>query len=89
MGLDNVVRSRVLTTVLSQGFYSNCTESCGCPIPGGAQGQVGWDLGSLSWRGADSPQHGLGWMGFKVSSNPPHSITPRSHERAGGKDEPF
>jgi len=26
-----------------------CPESCGCPIPGDAQGQVGWALGSLSW----------------------------------------
>jgi len=24
-------------------------SSCGCPIPGGAQGQVEWALGSLSW----------------------------------------
>lgn len=27
-------------------------ESRGCPIPGAAQGQLGWVLGSLSWRGA-------------------------------------
>jgi len=26
--------------------------SCGCPIPGGAQGRVGWALGSLSWWAA-------------------------------------
>jgi len=34
-----------------------------CPIPGGAQGHVGWALGSLSWWGATSPQHGVrsGW----------------------------
>jgi len=31
-------------------------EGCGCPIPGGAQGQVGWALGSLSWWG--QPAHG-------------------------------
>jgi len=23
-------------------------RSCGCPIPGGVQGRVGWALGSLS-----------------------------------------
>jgi len=31
-------------------WYS-CSESCGCPIPGGAQGQVGWAQGSQSWWG--------------------------------------
>ena len=35
-------------------------ESCGCPIPGGAQGQVGWALGSLSLWGATSPWQGVG-----------------------------
>jgi len=24
-------------------------RSCGCPIPGGVQGQVGWAPGTLSW----------------------------------------
>ena len=37
-----------------------CPESCGCPIPGGVQGQVGWALGSLSWWVAASPWQGLG-----------------------------
>jgi len=31
-----------------------------CPIPGGAQGQVGWALDSLSWWGAIGPWQGLG-----------------------------
>ena len=31
-------------------------RSCVCPIPGGAQAQVGWALGSLSWWG--QPAHG-------------------------------
>jgi len=26
-----------------------------CPIPGGAQGQVGWGPGQLSWWGAALP----------------------------------
>jgi len=40
-----------------------CQETCGCHIPGGAQGQVGWALGSLSWWVAASPwqQVGTGW----------------------------
>jgi len=40
-----------------------CPESCECPIPGGAQGQVGWALGSLSWWGAALPTAavGTGW----------------------------
>jgi len=40
-----------------------CPEGCGCLIPGGAQGQVGWALGSLSWWGSISPwqEVGLGW----------------------------
>jgi len=47
--------------------------SCGCPIPGGAQGQVGWALGSCS--GGEHPAHGGGWnwMIFKVPSNLSHS----------------
>ena len=34
-------------------------QSCGCPIPGGAQGH-GWALSSLSWWGANSPRQGVG-----------------------------
>jgi len=30
-------------------------RSCGCPIPGCTQGQVGWGLGQLSWWGAALP----------------------------------
>ena len=33
-------------------------------------------LGSLSWRGAPSPQQGLELGGFKVPSNPSHSMFP-------------
>ena len=35
-----------------------------CPTPGGAQGQVGRALGSLSWWGAPSPWQGLGLGGL-------------------------
>lgn len=37
-----------------------------CPIPAGSQGQ---DV-----VGAAFPGQGWNWMGFKVSSNPTHSI---------------
>ena len=45
--------------------------SCVCPIPGGAQGQVGWGPGQPDLVGG-SPAHGRGWhwVGFKVPSNP-------------------
>jgi len=45
-----------------------------CPIPGGAQGQVGWALGSLSWW--RQPAHGRGssWGGDQVPSNPIRSV---------------
>ena len=33
-------------------------QSCGCPIPRGAQGQVEWALGSLSWE-ATQPTTGV------------------------------
>jgi len=35
-------------------------RSCGCPIPGGAQGQVRWGPGQLIWWVAASPQQGFG-----------------------------
>jgi len=52
-----------------------CPEKLWCPIPGGAQGQVGWALGSLSWWGtALFIAQGWGWMGFEVPSYPSHSV---------------
>jgi len=43
------VRKKLFTmgTVMS---WHCCPESCGCSTPEGAQGQIGWTLGSLSWR---------------------------------------
>ena len=32
-----------------------CPESCGCPIPGGAQGQSGWDPGQPERVGGNRP----------------------------------
>ena len=50
-------------------------RSCGCPIPGGTQGQVGWGPGQPGLVGG-VPAHvrGCNWMGFKVPSNPNHSV---------------
>ena len=44
--------------------WHSCPESCGCPIPRGAQGHVGWALGSVSWWGARGQQQGLGLGGL-------------------------
>jgi len=40
--------------------WHSCPEICGCPIPGGAQGQAGWALGSPSWWVAALPTAGVG-----------------------------
>jgi len=50
-------------------------QSCGCPIPGGTKGQVGWALDSLSWWRAALPMvGGWNWVTFTDSSNPSHSV---------------
>jgi len=36
-----------------------CPESCGCPIPGGAQGQVGWCPGQPELVGGSQPMAGV------------------------------
>jgi len=53
-------------------------KGCGCPIPGGVQGQVGWgpgqpglvngEVGDLAWLG------GWRFMILEVSFNPDHSV---------------
>ena len=50
-------------------------EKLWCPIPGGAQGQVGWGPGQPELVGG-SPAHGRGWgwVGFELPSNPNHSV---------------
>ena len=35
------------------------SESCGCPIPGGAQGQVGWGVGQSDPVGGSQTSGGL------------------------------
>lgn len=61
--------------VLYAGWYSACfwcfAQSCGCPIPKGAEGH-GWDSGQPELVGAASPQQGWNDMGMKVLSNPSH-----------------
>jgi len=52
------VRRKFFTQKVVRPWHS-CPESCGCSIPGGAHGQVGWALHSLSWWGATSPWQGV------------------------------
>ena len=55
-------------------------RSCGCPIPGGVQGQVGWGLrlpGLVLNVEVGSPACGRGcWslVNLEVPSNPSHSV---------------
>jgi len=55
--------------------WHSCPEKLWCPIPGGAQGQVGWGPGQPELVGG-SPAHGRGWggVGFEVPSSPNHSV---------------
>jgi len=54
---------------------TGCPESCGCPIRGNSQGQVGWGPGQPNPVGGNQPMAGSwDWMGFKVPSNPNHSV---------------
>ena len=55
-------------------------RSCECPIPGGAQGQVGWTLGSMSWWGAALPMAG-GWN-CVIFMVPSHSVIHKVCHRA-------
>ena len=56
------VRVKFFTQRVVRRWHS-CPEKLWCPIPGGAQGQVGWGPGQLSWWGAALPmaQGGDGW----------------------------
>ncbi len=52
-------------------------RSCGCPIPGGVQGQVGSDLGQpnlVAGNPAHSTKVGSGWS--LGPSNLNHSVVP-------------
>ena len=76
---SNLDRSSVSTvSTLFRKFFTQragrpwhcCPKGCGCPIPGGAQGWVGWALGSLTWWGAPSPQQGVGLDGLYIFFQP-------------------
>ena len=71
-GLD--VRTKFITQRVVRPWHS-CPWSCGCPIPGGAQGRVGWGPGQPELVGGQ-PAHGrgLGLVGSEVPSNPNHSM---------------
>ena len=40
------------------------TDTSGCPIPGGAQGQVGWGPGQPELVGGNKPTAGVGAGGL-------------------------
>lgn len=50
-------------------------RGCGCPVPAGARGQVGWGPGQIYLVGGNQPM-AEGWnsVGFKVLSNPSYSV---------------
>jgi len=50
--------------------WHSCPEKLWCPIPRGAQGQVGWGPGQLSWWGAALPMAG-GGAGWALKSFQP------------------
>ena len=55
--------------------WHSCPEKLWCPIPVGAQGQVGWGPGQPELVGG-SPAHGrsCGWVGFELPSSPNRSV---------------
>jgi len=67
--------SNLLRKPLLRRSWHSCPEKLWCPIPGGAQGQVGWGSGQPELVGG-SPAHGRGWgsVGFEAPSNPNHSV---------------
>ena len=68
------VRKTFFTQRVVQHWHS-CPESCGCPIPAGAQGQVGWGPGQPEPVSGNQPMAGVrNWLSFKVSSNLRHSM---------------
>ena len=53
---------------------TDCSESCGCPIPGGAQGQVVWAPGQPELVGGTQPMAGVEAGGALRSPNSNHSV---------------
>jgi len=80
------VRRTFLTQRAVRRWHS-CPQSCGRPIPAGADGQVGDALGTLScWAVSLPAAGGWIWVGFKVPFNPSRSPlwfrTPSSHRHS-------
>lgn len=48
----------MIYTESGEALVQAARRSCGSPIPGGAQGQVGWAPGSLIWWVAVLPMAG-------------------------------
>ena len=69
--------------------WHSCPEKLWCPIPGGAQGQVGWGPGQPELVGG-SPAHGTGWggVGCELPSNPNHSVIKAIRFKAKSKRKP-
>ena len=54
---------------------SGCPETCGCPIPGGIQSQVGWGPGQPELVGGNQlTAGGWYWVIFNVHSKPSYSM---------------
>ena len=53
--------------------WHSCPEKLWCPIPGGAQGQVGWGPGQLSWWGAALPM-AKGRAGWALKAFPTQTV---------------
>mgnify|MGYP001852133959 CR=1 FL=1 len=55
--------------------WQSCPEKLWVPIPGGAQGQVGWGSGQPELLGGSPAfSRDWGWVGFKFCSKPNHSV---------------
>ena len=63
-----------------QTFHQHLMEGCGCPFPGGVQGQVGWGPGqpgvvlNVEAGGSAYGRGDWSFMILEVPSNPGHSV---------------
>ena len=55
-------------------LWHSCPEKLWCPVPGDAQGQVGWGPGQLSWGGSSAYSWGCSWEVFEFPSNLNYSV---------------
>jgi len=59
-------------------------EKLWCPIPGALKARLDGALGSLSWWVAALPMTEIwSWAGFKIPSNPSHSMILRAALQTG------